>query len=291
MKFNLSLNISKEIFIKKLFSVIFGTFASSIALVYILKPNGMISGGISGLSVLIENVTGIPLGLLVFLLNLPIMILGLFLLSREFMFFSVVSIFLLSIYISLLEKINPNYILTENIILACVYGGVINGIGGGITFRNGTSTGGFDIIAAILKKYFNISIGSVLMMLNIVIIGISSFVYSTDKALFTLISLFICYQVIDKIQLGVGKQKQVFIISNNHEQITRTIQSQLDRGVTYINGKGAYSSNEITIIYLICSSRQIVKVKNIVKELDPKAFMAVSDTAEIQGSGFKTIEI
>ncbi|RVU54732.1 YitT family protein [Anaerosphaera multitolerans] len=290
MKFKLKIDKKKAF--KTLFGVLLGDMLSAFALVYILKPNEMISGGVSGLSVLIESLTGLPLGLLVFILNIPLFILGLFFLDFDFMFFSGISIVVLSLWISFFETLKPlGYAITHEIILACIFGGVINGVGGGTLFKYGASAGGFDIPAAIIKKKFNIQIGNVLLFLNCFIIGMSSFIYSVDKALFTLVALFITYQVIDMIQLGVGKQKQVFIISPEYEIITEKIHEEVGRGITYINGEGSYKNNEVKIIYLICSSREIVAVKNLVREIDPNAFLAVSDTVEIQGKGFKKIEI
>lgn len=290
MKINFKFN--KKTIVKRTLGVLFGDMISAFALVYMLKPNEMISGGVTGLSVLIESITGLPLGVLVFLLNIPLFILGLFFLDFEFMFFSGISIAVLSMWLGFFEAVKPvGYAITNEVFLACIFGGVINGVGGGILFRSGSSAGGFDIPAAIVKKKFNVPIGNVLLFLNCFIIGMSSFVYSVDKALFTLVALFISYQVIDMIQLGVGKQKQVFIISSEYEEITKEIHEILDRGITFIDGEGSYNCNKLKIIYLICTSRQIVTVKDLVREIDPNAFLAVSDTVEIQGKGFKKINI
>ncbi|MGO1580642.1 MAG: YitT family protein [Peptoniphilaceae bacterium] len=292
MKLNFKFKLSREELIRKTSAVIFGNFLCSLALVFILKPNNMIPAGITGVSTLFEHISSINVSAWILILNLPLLILGIFLLSKEFMLFSMLSVFLTSFFVGMLESISPDgFALTNNIMLACIFGGFINGIGGGITFRNGTSTGGFDIIGAVMKKKYNISIGNMLMAMNFVVISSSAFIYSIDEALFTLFSLFVSYQVVDKIQLGVGRQKQLFIISSEHELITKTIYHKISRGVTYINGEGAYTGKSNKIIYLICTPRQLVIVKNLVREIDPKAFMAVSDTAEILGSGFRTIEL
>lgn len=285
---NIELKINKKTFLRKLISVLIGDMISALALVFILKPNGMISGGVTGISVMIEFLTGLPLGILVFVLNIPLFILGLFFLDFDFMFFSGISIVVFSVWISFFEGLKPvGYALTNEIMLACIFGGVLNGAGGGILFRAGASAGGFDIPATIIRKKFNVNTGSVLMVLNCFIISISSIFYGVDKALYTLVAQFIGYQVIDLIQLGVGKQKQVFIISDKYEEITKIIHEEVHRGITYIEGEGSYTGNQTKIMYLICSSREIVQVKDIIKELDPKAFLAVSDTVEIQGGGFK----
>ena len=288
----MKLRIDRKTFLRKLLSVLVGDAISAFALVFFLKPNQMIAGGIEGLSVIIEHLTGIPLGLLVLVLNLPLLIVGIFLLDKEFSFFTAISIFVLSGYISLFEFLKPEDLaITKNIVLACLYGGCIRGVGAGILFRNGTSAGGLDIVGAIMKKHFNISIGNMLLILNCFIVGVSAFIYSVDRALFTLVALFISYQVIDKLQLGVGRQKQVLVISEKSQEISNKIQSDVLRGVTFLDGEGAYENHKFKILYIICTSRELVKVKNIVKEIDPQSFLTVSDTSEIQGQGFRKIEI
>lgn len=283
--------IFSKTFGRKLLSVIICNLITAFSITYIIKPNLLISGGLTGLSILTSNVTGISLPLLVFFLNIPTSFLSLFFLDRDFTFFSTLSIFLLSLFISFYEKLIPGFFLTKEPILACIFGGLLNGIGAGIAFRSGTSTGGLDIIAAILKKNFNITIGNVLMGINFIIVSCLGYLYSIDKVLFTLILMFINYSVIDRIQLGVGKQKQVLIISDCNEEIAREIHDEISRGATYIKGVTSYKKKDVYILYVVCSSRQLVKVRQIIKRKDPKAFVTVSDTSEILGNGFKELSI
>lgn len=283
--------IFSKTFGRKLLSVIICNLITAFSITYIIKPNLLISGGLTGLSILTSNVTGISLPLLVFFLNIPTSILSFFFLDRDFTFFSTLAIFLLSFFISFYEKLMPGFYLTKEPILACIFGGLLNGIGAGIAFRSGTSTGGLDIIAAILKKNFNITIGNVLMGINFIIVSCLGYLYSIDKVLFTLILMFINYSVIDRIQLGVGKQKQVLVISDFNEEIAREIHEEINRGATYIKGITSYMKKDVHILYVVCSSRQLVKVRQIIKRKDPKAFVTVSDTSEILGNGFKELSI
>lgn len=283
--------IFSKTFGRKLLSVIICNLITAFSITYIIKPNLLISGGLTGLSILTSNVTGISLPLLVFFLNIPTSILSFFFLDRDFTFFSTLAIFLLSLFISFYEKLMPGFYLTKEPILACIFGGLLNGIGAGIAFRSGTSTGGLDIIAAILKKNFNITIGNVLMGINFIIVSCLGYLYSIDKVLFTLILMFINYSVIDRIQLGVGKQKQVLVISDFNEEIAREIHEEINRGATYIKGITSYMKKDVHILYVVCSSRQLVKVRQIIKRKDPKAFVTVSDTSEILGNGFKELSI
>ena len=283
--------IFSKTFQRKLLSVIVCTLIVSFSIVYIIKPNLLISGGLTGLSILTSNVTGISLPLLIFILNIPTSVLSFFFLDRDFTFFSTLSILLLSVFSSFYQKIFPCFYLTKEPILACIFGGLLNGIGMGIAFRNGTSTGGLDIVAAILKKKFNITIGSVLMGINFIIVSSLGYFFSIDKVLFTLILMFINYNVVDKIQLGVGKQKQVLAISEKNEEIAREIYKEVHRGATYIKGVTSYKKKDVYILYVVCSSKQLVKIRQIIKEIDPDAFVAVSDTSEILGNGFKELSV
>lgn len=283
--------IFSKTFQRKLLSVIVCTLIVSFSIVYIIKPNLLISGGLTGLSILTSNVTGISLPLLIFILNIPTSVLSFFFLDRDFTFFSTLSILLLSIFSSFYQKILPGFYLTKEPILACIFGGLLNGLGMGIAFRNGTSTGGLDIVAAILKKKFNITIGSVLMGINFIIVSSLGYFFSIDKVLFTLILMFINYNVVDKIQLGVGKQKQVLAISEKNEEIAREIYKEVHRGATYIKGITSYKKKDVYILYVVCSSKQLVKIRQIIKEIDPDAFVAVSDTSEILGNGFRELSV
>lgn len=283
--------IFSKTFQRKLLSVIVCTLIVSFSIVYIIKPNLLISGGLTGLSILTSNVTGISLPLLIFILNIPTSVLSFFFLDRDFTFFSTLSILLLSVFSSFYQKILPGFYLTKEPSLACIFGGLLNGLGMGIAFRNGTSTGGLDIVAAILKKKFNITIGSVLMGINFIIVSSLGYFFSIDKVLFTLILMFINYNVVDKIQLGVGKQKQVLAISEKNEEIAREIYKEVHRGATYIKGVTSYKKKDVYILYVVCSSKQLVKIRQIIKEIDPDAFVAVSDTSEILGNGFKELSV
>lgn len=284
--------IFKQTFISKFFAVLIGCLFVTISFVLVLRPNHMISGGVNGISVLIESVTGIKLSLLVLVLNLPLLIIGLIMLSKEFIFFTILSTLFTTFYVYVLTGIFPHdFAITKDPFLACVIGGILSGVGNGITFRYGTSTGGFDIIGAIAKKYYNINIGTGLLALNGAVIGASAYIFSIDRALYTLVAYIIAYSLVDKIHLGVGKQKQILIISSKYEEITDMIQHKISRGVTLIDAEGAYKHKKLKLIYCIATPLQLVKIKNFIKAIDPHAFVTVCETVEIQGSGFKKIEI
>lgn len=276
-------------FFKKFFILIIGNFLIACAILFFIRPNALISGGLTGLAVLINQITNTNLSILILLLNFPTFLLSMFFLKKDFTFFSAISVLIISFIVSVLEKVFHGLALTHDPLLAAIFGGLINGVGGGLMFLFGTSTGGLDIIAAIFKKYFNIQLGNVLMAINLCIISLSGIYHGADKAMYTLILLFISYQVIDMIQMGVGRQKQIFIISDYHDEIAKEVHKKVHRGATFLKGQTAYLGKDVYLVYIICSSHQLVTVRNIVHEIDPKAFMAISDTSEIMGKGFKSI--
>lgn len=279
-------------FIIKFINILLANALTAFAIVFFIKPAQMISGGVNGIAIIIEYLTNIPLGLLVLIFNIPLMFMSVKLLDKEFSIYTIISIFSLSMTIALFEKLKPTgFVMTNEIMLSCIYGGVIRGIGSGILFKNNASSGGFDIVAATVKKYYNISIGKVSLFVNLFIVTISAFIFSPNKAMYTLISLAISYKISDVIQLKVGRQKQVFIISNKNAVIAEDIQNKLSRSITYLDGKGGYKNKDVQVIYLICTPRELVEVKNLVEEEDQKAFIAISDTAEIKGRGFEQIAI
>lgn len=276
---------------RKMGSILLGNLLCSIALILFLRPAQMIGGGVGGISVLLNALLHIPLGLVVFLFNLPLMVFGLKILDRDFIIYSTISMVIFSLYMSLFGFLSTYIHITEDVLLSCIFGGVINGAGMGIMFRNGTCQGGLDVVAALVKKLYGVNISKVLLFFNGLIIFASGFVYSFDRAMYTMVGLFIAYQVLDRIQLGVGKKRQVFIMTSKAQPIARKIMKDLHRGVTYFEGLGAYSHMDFHVIYCIVDQREFVKVREIVDEIDPDAFMSISETVEVKGRGFDEIEV
>lgn len=276
---------------RKMGSILLGNLLCSIALILFLRPAQMIGGGVGGISVLLNALLHIPLGLVVFLFNLPLMVFGLKILDRDFIIYSTISMVIFSLYMSLFGFLSAYIHITEDVLLSCIFGGVINGAGMGIMFRNGTCQGGLDVVAALVKRLYGVNISKVLLFFNGLIIFASGFVYSFDRAMYTMVGLFIAYQVLDRIQLGVGKKRQVFIMTSKAQPIARKIMKDLHRGVTYFEGLGAYSHRDLHVIYCIVDQREFVKVREIVDQIDPDAFMSISETVEVKGRGFDEIEV
>ncbi|MCF6462956.1 YitT family protein [Clostridium sp. Cult1] len=290
-KFTQSLK-SKDIkeLLQKLVFIIIGNFLCSIAFNVFFIPNKLLSGGVGGLAIIIQYLTALPAGISVFLINIPIFVIGSKMIDREFAIYGFISMLVLSFLLTITNGIGK-YFIIDDILLASVFGGVFNGIGMGLMFRNRVSQGGFDIIAAILRKKYNINIGSGLMAVNTVIISLSSLLFGYKSAMYTLMAMYIGYKILDKVQTGFNVKKNIIIVSEKSEELAQAIITKLHRGVTFLEGIGGYTNEDKKVIYCIVTSRETATLKNIVEEIDPSAFFTINDVVEVKGSGFKNVGI
>lgn len=273
---------------RKLIFIVIGNFLCSIAFNVFFIPNKLLSGGVGGLGILTQYLTGIPSGVAVFVLNVPIFILGVKLIDREFALYGFISAFVLSALLTLTNGID-RYFMIDDILLAAIFGAIFNGVGMGLMFRNRTCQGGFDIIAAILREKYNMNIGTALMGFNTVVISLSSLLFGYKPAMYTLISMYIGYGILDKVQTGFNVKKQVVIVSNQSEEIARAIINRMHRGVTFLDGIGAYTQEDKKVIYCIVTSREMAKLKGLIDEIDPEAFFTATSVVEVRGRGFKSV--
>ncbi len=275
---------------RKMFFIVFGNLLCSIAINLFFVPNGLVSGGVGGMAIMIQYLADIPSGISVFFINLPIFLLGYKMLDEKFLIYAFISAFVFSALLTITKDISK-IILIDDILLAAIFGSIFNGLGMGLMFKNGTCQAGFDVIAAILKKKYNLNIGTGLMLFNTVIISLSSLVFGYKRSMYTLIALYIAYQILDKVQMGFNVQKKVIIVSDKSNDLSIAIMEEMDRGVTFLKGEGGYTNEEKNIIYCILTSREIGKIKEIVERIDPNAFFTINDVVEVKGSGFKSLEI
>lgn len=286
MKFN---EKTKSI-LRKLLFILIGNFLCSIAFNVFFIPNRLLSGGVGGIGILIQYLTGLPAGISVFLINIPIFFIGTKVIDKEFATFSFISMLVLSTLLTITRKLG-SYFIIDDILLAAIFGGVINGVGMGLMFRNRVSQGGFDIIAAVLRRKYNINIGTALMTVNTVVISLSSLLFGYKPAMYTLISMYIGYEVLDKVQTGFNVKKNVFIVSDKSKELSETIIYKLNRGVTLLEGIGAYTNEDKKVIYCTVTSREIPKLEEIVDKIDPNAFLTINEVVEVKGRGFKNVGI
>lgn len=276
--------------IRKILAVIVGEFLCAVAITYFFIPHRLLSGGVGGISIMVQYLTGYSSGIFILLINIPLFIIGFRKLPRNFMVFTFISANLLSILLMVLKQLNFAF-QVDDILLSAVFGGIINGIGMGILFRNAMSQGGLDILAMIARKEWNMNIGYALMGMNFVIISIASILFGLEKGMYTIIAMYLAYQCVDRVISGFDNKKQIIIISSKSTEIANIIMVDPHRGVTLLHGKGAYSGESKEVIYCVANNRQIVRIKQVVEEIDPKAFMSISDMVEVKGKGFVQNEI
>lgn len=276
-------NNSKNMFIKYLFLFI-GSILAAVGLEIFLIPNNIIDGGVVGISIMLSYLSHYPLGLFVFCLNIPFLILGYNHIGKTFVISTLFSISSLSIWVTFLRPI-PG--LTEDLLLAAVFGGITLGIGVGLIIRYGGSLDGTEIIAIILDKKTGFSVGEIVMFFNLFILSSAGLVFGWDKAMYSLIAYFIAFKMIDITIEGLDETKSVMIISEDSEVIAEKVMARLGRGVTILSGKGGYSGEERNVLYLVITRLEIVKLKVIIDEIDPNAFVTISGVHEVMGGRVK----
>lgn len=269
-----------SITLKRIVLMTIGAFFTAVGLEEFLVPNNIIDGGVVGISIMASYLTKEPLGLFIFFLNLPFLIFAYKHLGKNFVLSSFYSIAMLSIFVSFFHNI-PD--VTHDLLLACIFGGITVGIGVGLILRNNGSLDGTEMIAVFLGKHLSFSVGEIIMFFNIFILGSAGFVFGPDRAMYSLITYFVIYKVIDVILEGLDESKSVTIISSKPDLIASQIIHEMGRGVTFMEGKGGFTGDYKKIIYCIVTRLEISKLKQLVLESDPKAFLTVQNVHEVEG--------
>ncbi|WP_225229130.1 YitT family protein [Paenibacillus gallinarum] len=278
--------------LKIIVPILLGTAIFAFGLLYFIIPNQLMEGGVTGITVLLNYAFGISPSISTLIINIPLFLLGWKVFGGRQIIYTGVGIVALTIFLTLFERlIDAGYIVplqTEHdLLLAALYAGVTIGLGLGIVFRAGGTTGGSDIIARILSKKTGLSIGRVMLAIDIVIIGSSLIYIPLEKILYTLIAVFIGSKVIDFIQEGAYAAKAFTIISDYGPEIADKITIQMERGVTLIPAIGAYSKKAKHVVYSVVSRQEIRELHQIIKSIDPKAFLIINEVHDVHGEGFK----
>ena len=250
---------------------------------YFFIGNRLAQGGVSGLSLIIHYLSNIDMSYLYFALNIPLIILAYIFLGKNFLLKTLFATFVLSVFLKIFASFSEPL---EDILLAAIFGGAINGIAIGIVFYAGGSTGGIDIIAKIINKYTGIPISRILLTTDFIVLSMVAVIFGKVIFMYTLISLVISSKMIDIIQVGIYSAKGVTIITTKEDEIRKRIMEDTGRGITLIDARGGYTQKEIGMLYCVVGQYQLIKVKTIVKEVDPSAFMIVADVHEVIGNGF-----
>jgi uncharacterized membrane-anchored protein YitT (DUF2179 family) len=280
--------LSKAKIIKRATAIFIGAVLMAVGLEIFLVPNNVIDGGITGISIMLSHITGFPLGIFIFLLNLPFFFMGYKQIGKTFAISTLFGIIVLSIFTSLFHPV-PAF--TEDILLATIFGGMILGTGVGLVIRYGGALDGTEILAILLNKKLPFSVGEIIMFFNIFILGAAGFVFTWDRAMYSILAYVIAFKTIDVVIKGLDESKSAWIISDNSEAIGNAIMNRLGRGVTYLSGEGAFSGDDKKVIFCVITRLEEAKLKEIVEENDPNAFLAIADMAEVRGGRFKKRDI
>lgn len=270
--------------------ILFGTSTYALGVHMFTVPNKIAPGGVTGLATVINYLTNLPIGTLVLVINIPLFILGLKFLGKRFMLKSALSLVWFSFIMDVVYKKIPVY--QGDKFLAAIFGGICIGIGLGVVFTRGGSTGGMDITNRVIQsKIPHMPLGKVIFTTDSIIIIIASIIFGNiDSMLYAIITMFVTTKVIDTILYGLDIGKMVFIVSDYHQDIAKEINHQIKRGVTLLDGEGAYSGTQRKVILCAISQNQYYKVKKMVHFIDPNAFMIVANSGEVLGEGFKSID-
>ncbi|MGI6165251.1 MAG: YitT family protein [Limnochordia bacterium] len=262
-----------------------GVMLTGVAMAAFLIPNRIAAGGVSGLATVLYHTTGIPVGVMMLAINIPLLYATFRIIGLSFSLRTIVGTILLSVTIDVLGPfIAP---VTRDPLLASIYGGVLSGIGIGLAFYFGGSTGGTDLAARLMNHFTHFSIGQSLLIIDMGIIAVAGFFFGAETALYAILALYLSTKTIDLIQEGQGAGRAAYVVSNHPEEISRRILQELERGVTALQGRGMYTNSERQVLLVIVSRSEIVRLKRLVKEEDPSAFMIITDAREVLGEGFK----
>lgn len=273
-------NIDLLSIFRKILGLTVGAVIYSAGLNLFLIPNHIIDGGITGISLLVQALTGIPFSLLIVILNLPFFYLGYRRLGAGLAVSSTYAIVVLSLCSSWFEQLRP---ATTDPFLSTIFGGIIIGIGVGIVIKSGGSTDGTEIVAIWMDNRTSFSVGEIIMFFNFFILGAAGFVFSWNSAMYSLIAYFICSRMIDAVSTGLDSSKGVFIVTTDYDKVSDAIVHDMHRAVTRLHGQGGFLKDDKDVLYCVVTRLEVTKLKQVVHGIDPNAFLSVFDVQEVQG--------
>ena len=275
-------------FFSHLFFLTLGGFIAAFAIESFLVPNKIIDGGVVGISIMMNYKTHLPLGMYIFVLNLPFIFLALKKMGKLFVLSTFYAVAMLSIGVSMIPVWTGGRHVSDPF-LACIFGGVIFGFGVGLILRNNGSLDGTEIVALHFAKKLGFSVGEIVMFFNLFIFTAAGVVFENwQSAMYSIIAYFITYRVIDIVLDGLNESKSIRIISDLSQEIGSAIMEQFDVSVTYIDALGGFSGQKKRMIFCIISRLEIMKLKALVKTIDPSAFIAVENVHEVDGVRIKS---
>lgn len=271
--------------------ILIGTGVLAFGIACFFDPIGLVTGGVTGLAIVLKSITGgiieggIPLWFTNAAFNVPMFILAYFLKGKKFIGKSFFGAMALSAWLAVIPQMN---LAGDDMLLSAVFGAVFAGAGMGLVFRTGTTTGGTDLIAALIQlKVRHVSIVQLLQIIDALVIVFGMFVFGLRPTMYAIIAIVVATNISDMVLEGTNYSKAAYIITNEHEKIAQRIMNELERGVTGLHAKGMYTNEEKCMLYCIVSQKEIVVLKDIVNEIDPRAFVIVAEVREVLGEGFQ----
>ncbi|MEH7179457.1 YitT family protein [Neobacillus vireti] len=265
-------------------NILIGSAIIALAFNVFLLPNQIASGGVSGISTILLSVFGWEPAYVQWAFNIPLFIAGVVLLGKQFGIKTLVGTVFLPFIVFLTKNIEP---WTNDALLGALFGGIGVGLGLGIVFRGNASTGGTDLAAQIITKYTGLTLGTSVVLIDGLIVLTAALVFDIERGLYALIALYVTSKTIDLVQVGFGRSKTAMIITNKQEEVREGILNKIDRGVTKLSAYGGFTDNERPVLMCVVDQREFTKLKQLVKTLDPSAFIVVMDASEVLGEGFK----
>jgi len=263
-----------------------GVMLMALGLDLFLVPNKIAAGGVGGIATILHYLLGLPVGMTMLGLNVPLFMWGLYRLGLPFGFRSLVGTVTLSLFVDVMAPYLP--VPTSDVLLASVFGGVLVGLGLGLVFRSKATTGGTDFAAAIVRSYVGINVGQLLFLIDASVVLAAGVAFrSWELALYALITIFITAWIVDIVQEGLSYTKAFLIISNRPDEIAGSVMQEVGRGATVWRARGAYTGAERPVLLTVVSRSEITRLKEIVHAIDPQAFVVVTDVREVIGEGFK----
>lgn len=269
-----------------LLTVVAGNYLYALTVKLFLLPAGLVTGGTTGIALIINHYWGIPISGFVLIFNILMLIAGLLILGKGFALTTIASTFLYPAFLELNDLLLGNLVLTTDALLCTIFSGLGIGVALGMVIRAGASTGGMDIPPLVLQKFFRIPVSVSLYIFDIIILLLQAMIRPAECILYGILLIIIYTVMLDKMLLIGSTRTELKLVSNKPKELCDAIQTQIDRGVTFLHGEGGYLHNETEILLTVISNRELIKVEKLVHKIDPACFMIVSRVSEVKGRGF-----
>ena len=268
------------------FQIILGCFIVCMGFNLFLIQAHLLTGGLSGVALIIYYLAGIPVGMQNLAYNLPIIYVAYRVFGKLYAIDTILGTVVLSVIWDATAFLQDSVHITADPMLNAIFGGVLAGVGFGMIFRSNANTGGLDVVGAVVKKFWGIDVGTVIFVLNFVIVMGSAAIFTMQEALYTLVAIYVTAELTNRVAAGLNREKSIMIVSPRAQEICNDILANVHRGVTIIEGKGGFAREHKEILFVVVRLTQVSRVKTIVDHYDSQAFMIVSNTSEVSGKGF-----